>query len=1098
MTNFDFLTEEKDFVSFSSVAVAAEKTFHIDLSSCVLNCRRAMEFAVKWMYSVDADLVLPDYDNTLAVLMGTEEFRDIVGNEMLNHMHYIRKLGNVAAHSSQAITEDQARLCLENLFYFMDMVAYFYADDHTAREYDPTLPDKQDETLLDHSVEINVEELIKENEKLKEELTAKRAEQSKTYIPKKDPTEFETRKKYIDVMLADCGWIEGHNWLNEYPVYGMPNSTGEGFVDYVLFGDDGKPLALVEAKKTCVDLAVGRQQATLYADLLEKKFYRRPIIFLTNGFDTRILDDKYYPEREVSGVYSKRDLERLFNLRTQRTSLKNVIVNKAIADRYYQDAAIKAVCEAFDQRKRRKALLVMATGSGKTRTVIGLIDVLLNHGWIKNVLFLADRTALVTQAKRAFVNLLSDFSVSNMCDKVPDVSACGIFSTYQTMMNCIDNAKDEEGRVFTPGHFDLIICDEAHRSIYNKYQAIFEYFDAPIVGLTATPKDEIDKNTYDIFELENGVPTYGYDLAQAVLDGYLVDYKVVNVELKFMQQGIAYNDLSRDEKEEYENTFVDENGELPDSIDARALNEWIFNEDTIRQALRVVMENAIKVDYGQKIGKTIIFARNHHHAEKIYEIFNKEFPHLHGQAKVIDNYTNYAQSAIDEFSDAKRNPQIAISVDMLDTGIDVPEILNLVIFKPVMSCSKFWQMIGRGTRLCEGVLDGDDKREFYVFDFCGVCDFFVANKGQEVRNTVALQSALFNLQTQIAFKLQAVEYQTEELVEFRKTLVANVLEQINKLDRNNFAVKLQLRYVEKYSDEKAFEVLTYEDTLVMAEHIAPLILPIEDEIHALRFDALMHGIELAYLVGKTHNRARNDLKKKVSTLSTIANIPQIMVHSELIGKILQTEYLDMAGINDFEHIRKSLRDLMKLIPRHRLRYTTDFTDDILSVEWKDSTLDGDVLKNYKAKAEHYIRQHQENSVISKLKTNRPLTGKDIEDLENILWSELGTKDEYVLAYGQKPLGEFVREIVGLDMNTAKELFAEFLNESKYNSRQIYFVNQIIEYIVHNGMLKDFSVLQETPFIDYGSVVDVFKDTQVWFNIVEVIKQINNNASTLAA
>ena len=387
---------------------------------------------------------------------------------------------------------------------------------------------------------------------------------------------------------------------------------------------------------------------------------------------------------------------------------------------------------------------------------------------------------------------------------------------------------------------------------------------------------------------------------------------------------------------------------------------------------------------------------------------------------------------------------------------------------------------------------------FYVFDFCGVCDFFAANKGQEVRNTVALQSALFNLQTQIAFKLQAVEYQTEELVEFRKTLVASVLEQINKLDRNNFAVKLQLRYVEKYSDEKVFEALTYEDSLVMAEHIAPLILPIEDEIHALRFDALMHGIELAYLVGKTHNRARNDLKKKVSALSTIANIPQIMVHSELIGKILQTEYLDMAGINDFEHIRKSLRDLMKLIPRHRLRYTTDFSDDILSVEWKDSTLDGDVLKNYKAKAEHYIRQHQENSVISKLKTNRPLTGKDIEDLENILWSELGTKDEYVLAYGQKPLGEFVREIVGLDMNTAKELFAEFLNESKYNSRQIYFVNQIIEYIVHNGMLKDFSVLQETPFIDYGSVVDVFKDTQVWFNIVEVIKQINNNASTLAA
>ena len=256
-------------------------------------------------------------------------------------------------------------------------------------------------------------------------------------------------------------------------------------------------------------------------------------------------------------------------------------------------------------------------------------------------------------------------------------------------MNCIDSIHDEEGKLFTCGHFDLVICDEAHRSIYNKYKDIFSYFDAPLIGLTATPKDEIDKNTYEIFELENGVPTYGYELAQAVKDGYLVDFVSVETTLKFIDQGIVYDELSEEEKEEYENKFTDENGELPESINSSALNDWVFNEDTIKEVLHIFMTNGIKVDYGNKIGKSIIFAKNHEHAEKIYEIFGKEYPHLVGYAKVIDNYLNYSQSAIDEFSDPKKLPQIAISVDMLDTGIDVPEVVNLVFFKKVMSKAKF-------------------------------------------------------------------------------------------------------------------------------------------------------------------------------------------------------------------------------------------------------------------------------------------------------------------------------------------------------------------------------------------------------------------------
>ena len=1093
MTNFDFLKNESPFAAFADVAIKAEELLCIDAEASVLNCRRAMEFAVKWMYSVDAALQVPAYDDSLNALMSTEEFRNIIDSVLLNRMHFIRKTGNIVAHSGKKISEEQARLCLENLFYFLDFVAYCYADDYTEKQYDNTLADKQTETSPDYSVAINFEELLAENAALKEELTRRREAQEKTYSPKAEPSEYETRKLYIDVALSDAGWIENNNWINEYELYGMPNSSNVGYADYVLFGDDGKPLAVVEAKKTCVDVAVGRQQAKLYADLLEKKFGRRPIIFLTNGYETRIWDDGYYPERRVSGIYSKRDLERLFNIRAQKMSLKNVTVNEGIAGRYYQEAAIRSICEAFGERNRRKALLVMATGSGKTRTIIGLVDVLSRHGWIKNILFLADRTALVTQAKRAFVNLLPDFSVTNLCESKNDPTSRGIFSTYQTMMNCIDSVKDEEGRLFTCGHFDLIICDEAHRSIYNKYQAIFDYFDAPIVGLTATPKDEIDKNTYDIFELEQGVPTYGYDLSQAVLDGYLVDYKTADVALKFMQQGIVYDELSKQEKEEYENTFADENGEYPESISSKALNEWLFNEDTIVQALRCVMQNALKVDYGQKIGKTIIFAKNHKHAELIFEIFNREYPYLNGYAKVIDNYINYAQSAIDEFSDPSKLPQIAISVDMLDTGIDIPEILNLVIFKPVLSSAKFWQMIGRGTRLCPGLLDGVDKEKFFVFDFCGVCDFFKANKGKEANNQVALQSAIFNLKAQIVYKLQDIEYQTDELISFRNRLIGELKNGISALDKNNFAVKLHLKYAEKYASDEAYAPLSYEDTLMIAEHIAPLILPDKDDVAAMRFDSLMYGIELAYLVGKSYTRARDDLLKKVVALSHISNIPQIMVHTELIESILEPDYLETAGINEFERIRENLRDLMKFIPKNKITYTTNFTDEILSLEWKDAELNSDALENYKIKAERYVREHQDVAVIAKLKRNEPLSLDDIVELEEILWNDLGTKEDYETSFGSKPLGEFVREIVGLDMASAKAAFSVYLNENNFDSRQIYFVNQIIEYIVKNGLMKDLSVLQSAPFTDRGSIVDIFKDVNVWYEIRKIIARINANA-----
>ena len=613
------------------------------------------------------------------------------------------------------------------------------------------------------------------------------------------------------------------------------------------------------------------------------------------------------------------------------------------------------------------------------------------------------------------------------------------------------------------------------------------------MGLTATPRDEIDKNTYEVFELTSGVPTYGYELAQAVKDGYLVDFMSVETTLKFIQEGIVYDDLSEEDKQAYEATFGNENGELPEFIASSALNEWIFNEDTIRQVLHTLMTNGLKIDYGNKLGKTIIFAKNHAHAEKILDVFGKEYPHLNGWAKVIDNYINYAQSAIDEFSEAEKLPQIAISVDMLDTGIDVPEVLNLVFFKKVMSKAKFWQMIGRGTRLCPGLMDGADKEKFYIFDFCGNFEFFRMNKGKASANMIALSGAIFHLKAEIAYKLQELAYQTPELIGFRKTLVDDMVGKVRELNRENFAVKQHLKYVELYSNPDNYNALTYEDTLLVGAELAPLIEPEHDDAKALRFDALMYGIELAYLAGKKYNRARTDLMKKVSAIASVSNIPEIMMQAELIDKILHTDYVDNAGISEFEHIRESLRDLLKYIPVVRIRYDTDFDDEILSVDWNESELDNDDLANYKAKAEYYVRQHQDNAVIARLKGNVPLTEADIKVLEGILWSEVGTQQEYEAEYGEKPLGEFVREIVGLDMNAAKAAFAEYLNNTNLDSRQIYFVNQIVEYIVHNGMMKDLSVLQEAPFTDKGSIVEVFTDMTLRAGIRKVIEQINANA-----
>lgn len=1102
-TNFDFLLIDPQFEPFAEAAVLAERVLPISAHLCATACRTALESAVKWVYSVDGSLTKP-YEDKLVTLISTEDFKDLLPSGMMPKLDYLRRVGNNAAHNPKGVSRDQAVLALQNLHSFMDFVAYCYGADYTEVPFDLSLLEAKPEPAVVVSAppetpEVNFQTLLDENFPKRETLTKRRVSQLKQGYTVKpmDMTEAQTRKAYIDVMLQDAGWQRGPNWVDEYPIDEMPNKSGKGFADYVLLGDNGLPLAVIEAKRTSVNVEKGRQQAKLYADFLEKKLGQRPVIFLTNGYETRICNDKYYPERPVSGIYSKRDLEKEFNKMQGRKPLTAVRISDAISGRYYQKEAIQSVCDAFGQRNRRKALLVMATGSGKTRTVISLADVLIRHGWVKNLLFLADRNALVTQAKRAFHNQLPNLSLCNLTEGKEEASARAVFSTYQTMMNCIDATRDDRGdRLFTPGHFDLIVVDEAHRSIYNKYKDIFTYFDALLVGLTATPKDEIDKNTYGIFDLESGVPTYGYELSQAVQDGYLVDFTSIETELKFMTKGIAYDELSPEEQEEYENTFADEDGNAPDSIEASALNEWIFNEDTIRKALHILMQHGQRVEYGEKIGKTIIFAKNHNHAEKILEVWGKEFPDYPSHyARVIDNYTNYAQSLIDDFSEKSKLPQIAISVDMLDTGIDVPEILNLVFFKKVMSRAKFWQMIGRGTRICEKLLDGEDKQQFYIFDLCRNFEFFRLHaKGREAGSVRTLQERMFNTKVEMIYKLQQLPYQTEALQGYRKLLVEDLVKQVKALPRDNFAVKQHLRIIDQYQRDEDFSVLTYENTLQVAEHIAPLVLPTGEDISAARFDMLIYQIELAMLAEKSYKRAKNDVVRKVEALSRYGTIPAIAEQRDLLEQIIHGGYLERAGICDYETIRTKLRDLIKFIPEEeRVRYDTNFTDDILSIEWNESQLDNDDLANYKKKVSYYIQQHQDIPAIAKLKGNKPLSGEDVRSLENILWNELGTKEQYDAQYGKTPLGELVRSIVGLSQQAANEAFSRFLNDVGLDSRQMYFVRQIVNYIVRNGMMKDLAVLQESPFTDQGSISELFDDVSLFIDLRAIIDQINRNA-----
>ena len=1136
MSNFAFLAAE--FPTVHEAAVEAERQAGVSPTAAAFFAGKAVEVAVKWAFRSDPSLKLPYQDN-ISALLHEPSFRRAAGEAVFAKAKYINTLRNRAVHEERKISPGDAGGAVKELFHVCFWFARTYARKIKPADglvFDPSVLSRRDEVLKKAFVQIKAQQaeldakngeltkLLLDKENLDAELKSIRAQvaaarkAAEAKPDRHDYNEAETRDRYIDLLLREAGWGLNKPEDIEFRVEGMPNNEDVGFVDYVLWGADGKPLGLVEAKRTRKDARSGQQQAKLYADRLEARFGQRPVIFYSNGYEHWIWDDSSSPPRQIGGFYKRDELELLIQRRTSRKALGPEPINRRIVERPYQQRAIRAVAKHFEQDGERKALLVMATGSGKTRTVIALIDLLMRANWIKRVLFLADRIALVNQAVGAFKAHLPDSAPVNL---VTDRSGDGrvFVSTYPTMMNLVDGK--QEGRAkFGPGHFDLIVIDEAHRSVYQRFRAIFDYFDSYLVGLTATPKYEIDRNTYSLFDLEDGVPTDAYSLEEAVAEGHLVPPKAISVPLKIVRSGLSYDELSPEEKDQWDMLEWGEE-EIPDSIEAAEVNKRLFNEDTVDHVIAHLMQNGIKVEGGDRLGKTIIFAKNEAHAKFIEKRFNAAYPALAGHfARVITHQTGaYAQTLIDDFSKKNSVPHIAISVDMMDTGIDVPEVVNLVFFKPVRSKTKFWQMVGRGTRLCPDLFGpGQDKEYFLIFDYCQNIEFFGANPElKEASAAKSLSERLFagrldlvraldekhatpggvSAGDQSSYDAGDEAPPSEEQI---RASAANTLQDIvGGLNVDNFIVRQHRRAVEKYREPKAWITIDDEKRKELVDEIAPLPSSLQlGTEEAKRFDLLMFSLELALLKG---SRRFDTLRKQVleiaSALEEQTGIPAIAQHLELIEEIQTDQWWEGVTVPLLELVRIRLRDLVQHIEKSRKAVVySDFADEIGDgTELQFPQLGAADFARFKSKARHFLRAHRDHIVLHKLRHGRPLTSSDLMELEKMLL-DAGIGDAADIEKAREVsqgFGRFVRSLVGLDRAAVSEVFSEFLSAGTATAAQIEFINMVVEHLTDQGIM-DPALLYEHPFIDVAPTgPEKLFDEEKVTRLFTKIRAINDSA-----
>ena len=1129
MSNFSFLQGQDDYELFATPCIEAEQAFSISPTMCAMATRKAFELAVKWVYAADSSIRMPYRDN-LQSLIHEPTFERAIGNQkMLDSFQYIVKAGNITVHDKIRISAKDAMFDLKLLFVFVQWIDYTYGKWYEKRVFDPKqvpcvqqalsrreIKAKEDAAKQELTDELNAKtKRVQELERLLEEsraaLSVQKAQRPPMSEDEMDISEYETRQRFIDLDLRLAGWNvdSGTEVVKERKVTGMEGHNGQvGYIDYLLNGKNGKPLAIVEAKRTSYEPKKGLEQSRQYAACLEREFGYRPLIFLSNGYSTEFVDDENGPSRPVGGVFSQDDLQRIMDRRKEAIDPRTVSVNQKVAGRYYQIEAIKAFCDDLWKGKRR-GLLVMATGTGKTRVSAALADVLMRSRLVKNVLFLADRVELVRQAKSAYGEYYPEWTLCNLCGNKNDVDARVVFSTYQTMIGAIDTETAPDGKpAFSPGHFDLIIVDEAHRSIFRKYKDIFDHFDALVVGLTATPRDEVDRNTYDFFQAEHGVPTYLYEYKTAVeRDHCLVPFYNIEAKTKFSDEGITYDDLSDADKERYEDDFGEDNGEggieVPDHINADALNRFVMNADTVDTVLQDLMEHGIRTKGGEQIGKTIIFAQNQKHARFIVDRFGMLYPKLarNGFIKVVVHSEDYSHAIIQDFK-YKPLPVITVSVDMLDTGVDVPEVVNLVFFKKVRSHIKFWQMIGRGTRLCDGLdcvdgIDGEyvNKKRFYIFDYCGNFEFFREQRNNADEKPVAsLSETIFSRKVELIHALQAGEFASDEnLLSWRGRLVDDVHGQVASLDESKVSVRLRREYVERYRNPKSFEHLSDIDVHDLTDEVAPLAHYDDEDEYALRFDSLMYGLMVSSAKRRNVTRYKAKIRATAMQLKERMTIPQVKAQEVKIRQVADNpDYLDGASLEELERIRVALRDLIRFLADSSTRrmVITDLTDPLVTrVEGQEFDT-AEHYEDYKQKLNRYINEHSNDEVIRKLHYNEPLSGTDFSNLENIMIHELGSKEEYQRAFGDVPLGLAVRRIVKLDHQATMDAFGEFINSHSLSPAQNALMNRIITYVEQNGYVQ-LEDLARPPFDRPKPLYLVFGKELMDLKVC--IEQLNANA-----
>ena len=1084
MRNFDYLQELglNDLHKFCSTAEELQVS-NPELSA--VSARKALEYIVRALYLMK-NVEIPERASLFELVDG-EVFREFIGDErVMMSVHYVRKVGNNAAHNTP-VTKRESFFCLLNIYNVVAAILLKLRVISSIAPFDDTLIPKSPQAPIVTApkvVEVTTESAVVK-------AASKEAVEDNTPVQELplDISEAETRRLYIDLMLKEAGWevldtegaIQPSKACVEVEVEGMPNNEGIGYCDYVLFGSNGLPLAVVEAKRTSVSPIKGKHQAELYADCLEKRYGIRPVIYYTNGFETYIIDGLGYPSRRLYAFHTESDLELLIQQR-QRHDITDFSVKDNITDRHYQKMAIKSVCEHFNG-KHRRGLLVMATGTGKTRVSISLVDVLARNGWVKNVLFLADRIPLVSQAHKNFVKLLPHMTTSVLSeDKDPDTTARITFSTYQTMINYIDT--DE--KAFSVGRFDLIIIDEAHRSIFGKYTAIINYFDSLLVGLTATPRDEVDRSTYDTFQMEQGVPNYAYELEDAVAEGYLVNYRGFKRGSLILKDGIKYNNLSKKEQEQLEKVWEYEQARKAiDGEDYRRdirsdeIFKYIFNLDTIDHVLQDLMENGLRVQSGERIGKTIIFAYNHRHAEMIVERFYALYPEYANESSefcaLIDNYVTYSKDLIDKFEIRDGNPQIAVSVDMLDTGIDVPDVLNLVFFKIVKSKIKFMQMIGRGTRLSKDVFGpGHDKEFFYIFDWCRNFEYFDKNPdGNKAKTVQSLTEKIFSLRARIAFQLQHQKWQEDEFAkQLHDDTKAELKEQVASLSDSHISVRERWEQVSHFKNDDNWAYISEVDVNTLSNEIAPLLPKNTLDESAKKFDVLTMLIELSLLDGETNCvKAVQNVQTIAEKLQEKATLPQVQAAMPTIKEVLSEVAWQNVSLNWLEKVRKDLRDLVKFLMGGDNKWFSVDIEDTISDE---GTIDGITPRvTYKQSVLDFLSQNRNLPVLQKIYDMEQLTVADIRELERILWEELGSKDDYNKFTSGMPCGSnvaiFIRSILGVDRKNAVRRFSEFISGNELNAEQEDFLMTIISYVCENGDITKEIVVNEAPFDERLSV-----------------------------